>query len=389
MAEMQSDNSNRLKPDFGSQEEAMQSYFKEGEKRASELGNRGPIRFKTDGSLDQSIIDAYQRCGFYVFTGVLGQEELKDVEKDVLDMLERAPVDKGAKVDAKGRPALGMGNKGLGPIWVKPLSDPLGGTDSNGGRHPVKMSEPTPGAGAPEYVLQLILGYLQYSDACLRVYAHPQLLSVVAQLNGEDFTPFNEALWFKYPGLGGSVAWHQDGTTQWDRPDFDSGTHGFNVMAQLYGCTAANGLWVVPGSHHGKADIKAMCKEAGSERLPDAVPLICEPGDVAFCNRQAVHGSFANTSEDLRVSITFGFHRRSSVLGASGNGIHSEFAVYDEERIFERSKMIAYAIDARRQRFPDEQSYHYKPFAGMEDEYRYNEEAKGKIKDYNTLDLGI
>ena len=76
--------------------------------------------------------------------------------------------------------------------------------------------------------------------------------------------------------VGASVAWHRDGVTHWDSPDWDEGTHGFNFMAQLYGCTAANGVWVVPGSHKiaGKCDIRAMVAAAGSERLPDAVLVV-------------------------------------------------------------------------------------------------------------------
>jgi ectoine hydroxylase-related dioxygenase (phytanoyl-CoA dioxygenase family) len=124
-------------------------------------------------------------------------------------------------------------------------------------------------------------------------------LQVAAAIHGPDFTPFNEALFIKQPGLGSSVAWHQDGVTHWDSPNFDQGTHGFNFMAQLYGSTAANGLWLVPGTHkHGKLDIKAMADEAGTDRLPDAVPMLCDAGDVGICNRQTLHGSFANTSPD-------------------------------------------------------------------------------------------
>lgn len=386
MAEMRSE---VVRTDYGPHEGAMQAYLAGGERRALALGNRGPIRFDASGSLDRSILDAYWRHGFYVFTGVLGEAELTDIERDVMEMLARAPLHRGSKVDAQGRRALGVGHEAPNLVWVRPLSDPTGGTDRSAGRHPVKMFEPAPPPDAPEHVLQLILGSLQFSDACLRLYGHPQLLAVAAAINGEDFTPFNEAVWIKHPGLGGSVAWHQDGTTQWDRPDFDRGTHGFNFMAQLYGCTAANGLWVVPGSHTGKCDIKAMCEKAGSERLPDAVPLICEPGDVAICNRQAVHGSFANTSPNVRVTINFGFHRRASVLGATGNGIHSAKAVYDDARIRERSRLIAYAIDARKQRFPDEEPFAYQPFAGLEDQYRYDAAAKAGLKDYNLLDLGI
>jgi ectoine hydroxylase-related dioxygenase (phytanoyl-CoA dioxygenase family) len=146
----------------------------------------------------------------------------------------------------------------------------------------------------------------------------------------------------------------------------------------------------VPGSHRtGKADIKAMVEAAGSDRLPDAVPLICAAGDVAICNRQAIHGSFANTSDDVRVTINFGFHRRASVLGVTSGGVHNPVAEYDDARIRERSRLILYAIDARRQRFPRETSYRYVPLAGQEARYRWTPAAKADIKDYNLLDLGI
>ena len=375
--------------DYGPHEPAMARYRSEGEERAQSLGNRGPIRFAETGNLDSTILEAYSRCGFYIFEGVLEVDELEDIERDVADMLERAPVAKDATVDRKGRPALGVGCEARNISWVRPLSDPMGGTDRAYGRHPAKMTVPVPPKEAPEYVMQLVLGSLQFSDACLRVYGHPQLLAVAEAINGEDFTPFNEAVWIKHPGLGSSVAWHQDGWTHWDRPDLDEGTHGFNFMAQLYGCTAANGLWVVPGSHRRKADIKAMVEAAGSDRLPEAVPAICNPGDVVICSRQAIHGSFANTSPDMRVTINFGFHRRKSVLGVKSGGVHSPVAVYDEDYIRQRSRLIMYAIDARRQRFPHEKPYVYKPFAGQEDSYFWTSDAKADLKDYNLQDLGI
>ena len=202
--------------------------------------------------------------------------------------------------------------------------------------------------------------------------------------------PFNEAVWIKHPGLGGPVAWHQDGWTHWDSADLDSGSHGFNYMAQLYGCTAANGLWVVPGSHRrGKVDIKAMVAAAGSDRLPDAVPIICAPGDVAITNRQALHGSFANTSKDWRVTVNMGFHRRRSVLGVEGGGVHNAHGIYDAARIAERAKMIGYGIDARRQRFPAEIPFVYRPHAPAGVSYAWTAASKAAIKDYNLLDLSI
>ncbi len=376
--------------DYGSEQAAMAAYLRAGEARARTLGNRGPIRFNADGSLTAEIVEAYWRVGFYVFTGVLGADELADIEADIVSILERAPITEGAPFDAQGRPALGADCAAPTLFWSRPLGDPWGGTDAANGRHPARMFEPTPPAHAPDKVLTLILGSLQFSEACLRVYGHPQLLAVAAAINGADFTPFNEALFIKQPGLGASVAWHQDGVTHWDSPLFDQGSHGFNFMGQLYGCTAANGVWVVPGSHkRGKLDIKALVEAAGSDRLPAAVPMIADPGDVIICNRQTLHGSFANTSARPRVTVNFGFHRRASVLGVTAGGVHNARATYDDTRIHARSRVIGLAIDARRQRFPHETSFVYQPFVGRADDYPWNDAARASLKDYNLLDLSI
>jgi hypothetical protein len=377
--------------DDDAQARAMRDYLREGEARAMALGNRGPIRFDAHGRVHPDILEAYRRCGFYVFEGVLPKDELADIERDIRDnVLERLPVRRGASVDARGRPAIGVDSEAPTLFWSKPLADPFGGTTLANGRHPVKMHEPTAAAGAPEEIVYLILGSLQFSEAHLRVYGHPGLLAVAAAVNGEDFVPFNEALFIKAPGLGASVAWHRDGVTHWDAPDWDEGTHGFNFMAQLYGCTPANGVWVLPGSHAlRRVDIRAMCAAAGSDRLPDAVPIVCAPGDVAITNRQAVHGSFANTSPDWRLTLNLGFHRRRSVLGVQGGGIHAAPAVFDEARIRERARVIGYGIDARRQQYPDETPFVYRPHAQAGLAYRWDDAARATMKDYNRLDLSI
>ena len=379
------------KPTASDPAAAMPAYLADGERRALALGNRGPIRFLADGSLDPAIVEVYWRCGFYVFEGVLGEQELADIDADLRQLLDRLPVDRDASVDRHGRPAIGVGHRGAALFWSRPLGDPAGGTGFANGRHPVRMFEPDAAADAPSDIVYMILGSLQFSEAALRVYGHPQLLAVAAAINGEDFVPFNEALFIKQPGLGASVAWHQDGVTHWDSPDLDAGTHGFNFMAQPYGCTAANGVWVVPGSHaKGRVDIRALAEAAGSDRLPDAVPILCRPGDVAMTNRQVVHGSFANTSTDLRITINMGFHRRRSVLGVRSPGsLHAEGGRYDEARIRERARLIGYGIDARRQRYPDEVGFDYQPHRQTGEVWRWDAAARDSIRDYNRLDLSI
>ncbi len=376
--------------DYGGEEAAMQAYLAEGEAKALALPNRGPIRFDASGAVHSEILDAYWRYGFYVFEGVYAAAELAEIEADFLALRERLPVAKDSPVDASGRPALASGLESHTLFWSKPLGDPFGGTKFGNGRHPVKMIEPTPAADAPEEVVYLILGSLQFSDAVLRAYAHPGLLAVAAAVNGEDFVPYTDALFIKEPGLGASVAWHQDGVTHWDSPAWDQGSHGFNFMGQLYGCTPANGVWVVPGSHKvGRIDIVAKVAEAGTERLPDAVPMVCAPGDCVISNRQLLHGSFANTSEDWRVTLNAGFHRRSAVLGVQGGGILGFDRVYDEAHIHKRSAAIGYAIDARRQHFPDETPHVYRPFEEAGESYRWDDAGRAAMVDYNLLDMGV
>lgn len=368
----------------------MLSYFRDGESRAKALPNRGPIRFDDQGRLAEDIVDAYRRYGFYIFEDVISAEELADIETDLHAILDRLPVERDSAVDRSGRPALAAGCTAPTLFWSRPLGDPFGGTEQAAGRHPVKMTEPEPAIDAPNEIVYLILGSLQFSEACLRLYGHPQLLRAAATINGEDFTPFNEAIFIKKPGEGASVAWHQDGVTHWNSPEWNPDIHGFNFMAQLYGCTAANAVWIVPGSHQlGRIDIAARVAAVGSERLEDAVPLICKPGEVAITNRQCLHGSFANTSADWRVTINFGFHRRASVLGVQGGGLHNAPAVYDAERIRKRARMIGYAISARHQRFPDETPFMYQPHVQSGEQFEWDSTMMAQLIDYNLLDLSI
>ena len=379
-------------PTWAEHAAGMAAYCREGERRARALGNRGPIRLNADGALDDAILEAYWRHGFYVFENVIGADELAALNQDMEDVLARAPATPGAEVDADGRPAAGVGFEQPTFTFIKPLADPWGGTSQLGGRHPARMVEPTPPDGAPDAVVHMVHGMCQTMPSALRLYGHPQLLAIAENLNGADFTPFNDAIFIKAPGLGGSVAWHQDGLTHWDAPNWDAGIHGFNFQVQLHRTTPGNCLWVMPGTHQlGKLDIKGMvAANGGSERLPGAVPLLCAPGDVTLVNRQALHCSFANTSDALRISITFGFHRRASVLGVTGKLTQTTATVYDEARVFARSAVIAVAIDARRQHFLDETPYVYQPFAGLEDDYRFGPDAFQRvIKNYNLLDLGI
>ncbi len=360
------------------------AYLKQGEKRAFELGNRGPIELDHSGRLAPHILDAYWKHSFYVFEGAIEAKEMHQLVTEFEDLLDRAPVNSEAIVDRHGRPAVGLDHKVPCFRFAKPLSDPHGGTDAIGGRYEVKMIEPDAPVDAPDEVLLQVHGTFYFMDSTLLLYGHPKLLAVAEQINGPDFVPFTDTIWIKHGGLGASVAWHQDGTTLWNDPDQDRGTHGFNFMVNLYATNAENALWIVPGTHDsGKLDIKSrVTANDNSIELPDAVPMLCSPGDVAICNRQMLHGSFANTSADMRATFVFGFHRRASVLKSHD----FENVPYDVARVIDRSRVIKLATAARAEAFPDEKPYVYQPLVNENIQWGSNRE---QLRDYNTKDLFI
>jgi hypothetical protein len=371
-------------------ERAMSEYGRRAEARAHALGNRGPIRTGADGRLLPEIVESYWTHGFYVFQGVVGPEELAELRADIDALLSRAPVAPDATVDREGRPVAAHGILKPPYRWGRPLSDQYGGTDRNNGRHPAAMLQPKPAADAPDWTVEFIDGNLYLSEAALRLYGHPGLLAVAASILGDDFVPYNEVTFVKEPGLGPSVAWHQDGTTHWSAPDWDEGAHGFNFMTQLYPSTAANGVWVLPGSHkQGRADIKRLVAESGSDRIAGAVPMLCDAGDTIVTNRQLLHGSFANSSPDRRVTLNEGFFPRKRVLNVTTRRLTGQVQTYDQARIDARSRLIQIAIDARRQRFPGETPHVYRPLAGREDENRWTEATRAALKNYNQLDMFI
>lgn len=370
---------------------SMAEYIHAGTERAYAIGNRGPIRLDANGKLEQDILDAYWKHGFYIFEDIVGTEELEELRSEVEWMLDRAPTGPKGTVDAKGRPAFGQQFTRPCYRYARPLSDPLGGTSKNKGRHPAKMNEATPTANAPAWTVQNLHGNLQLMDSTLVLYGHPGLLAVAEAVLGEDFVPYNEVTFIKEPGLGPSVAWHQDGTTHWESDDWDHGAHGFNFMTQLYPSTAANCVWILPGSHkEGRVDIRGMVADAGSDQIEGAIPLLCKSGDAFILNRQVLHGSFANTSVERRVTLNAGFFPRKRVMDVTVEHLDGRVVTFDEAHIHQRSRMIAIGIDARRQRFPNETPYRYAPLAGQENENHWNETTRETVvKNYNLRDMYV
>ena len=157
---------------YGDDSKDMKNYLLEGEKAALAMNNRGPISFDAQGNLAASIRNAYSENGFYIFEGVLNKDELDDIKVDLDKMRSNFPIHPESSVDINGEPALGVDSKALTLVWSKPLGDPLGGTDLANGRHQIKMFEPKAAEDSPVASPFILLGSLQFSEACLRTYAH-------------------------------------------------------------------------------------------------------------------------------------------------------------------------------------------------------------------------
>ena len=65
--------------DYGKHQQAMTEYLQEGAIRAHAIPNRGEIRFGPGGNLHPDILEAYSEYGFYVFEGVVKENELVDL----------------------------------------------------------------------------------------------------------------------------------------------------------------------------------------------------------------------------------------------------------------------------------------------------------------------
>ena len=85
-----------------------------------------------------------------------------------------------------------------------------------------------------------------------------------------------------------------------------------------------------------------------------------------------------------RVNMVMGFHNRASAIGAETTNVHAfvrpgeqKPIKYTEDYVLRRARMIPLAIDARRQRYPDEVPYEYQgSYIG---EGVWNAEARAEI----------
>lgn len=317
------------------------AYYREGRARALALGNRGEMRFDKNGHLAQNILDAYHEHGFYVFTGVLSQDEIIELTRELDEILDNAPVARDKPVDRHGRPS--------------------------------KFAEYYSLAGDDPAIPYLVSHPIMMKDAALRACAHPDILKMVASVNGPDFVPYHETIHHKVSRDGPPTNWHQDGRTHWtedgvalEHPDGSGKTHGFNLSIACSSCIPENCLWIVPGSQRQWRLANNGKFPPITEQIAEAVPALMAPGDCVIVNRSSLHGAYPNKSSERRVALLLGYHKRDSAIDAETTNVHAfvrpagpEPVKYSEEYVLRRARMVALAIDARRQRYPDERAYEY------------------------------
>jgi len=264
-------------------------------------------------------IEQYQEQGYLILKNWISDFEIQRMRDDVQALIEHAPKQRNADTDRNDNPVANPKDFAF--------------TDLPDGRQ----------------VLNRISRQLAHSETMRQVYGNPKLLSTVEAIYGPDFLPFAESIVIKMPEDGAPFPWHQDG-------QFKTGPQperGINFGIYLYPSTEQNGcLYVIPGSHKkGRINLPALIEKHG-ERLPDAVPMPAEPGDLVIHSRNLVHGSFPNTSPDLRITVYFGFHARTTVEH-----------IYAPEHIHKREAIIPHCIHERKSSglYANETPYTYRP----------------------------
>lgn len=206
--------------------------------------------------------------------------------------------------------------------------------------------------GIPYYLTYLHSNPNSFS---LRLLAHPFIGDMLTRMVGPDFVPLYESLVFKLPGNGSSVPWHRDGMA------VPGNERIFNIDIYPDYSTVANScVWVVPGSHlweNQKAN-EWIARGQDDFNLPGAVPAEMTPGDVLLHHTKVLHGSTANSSNELRRVVYF------DNRAASWNEKHHWC---DRETFEKRCLLYQYALHERKTNpYPsDDEVFDYKVPEGM------------------------
>lgn len=162
---------------------------------------------------------------------------------------------------------------------------------------------------------------LAYDTAFLEVAKNETILSMVAQLIGEDVALWNSSFFAKPADGGHETPWHQDGE-YWPIEPLATCT----VWIAIDRATPENGcLQVIPGSHHERRLRKHNSNPADDLTLnleiddseydrSKAEAIELEPGQISLHDVFLVHGSDANHSANSRRGMTLRYMPTTSVF---------------------------------------------------------------------------
>lgn len=166
-------------------------------------------------------------------------------------------------------------------------------------------------AERPDYA-DLYPDVLRAEPKFCAIAVEPKLLSILAQLMGNDIVLWTGAVFGKPAGQGKATPWHQDGEYWPIRP-----LETLTVWVALDRSTPANGcLSVVEGSHKPRklfshrrndADNITLNQEVEEEGMSAGTirDIVLEPGQVSIHDVYLVHGSNPNTSSERRAGLTY------------------------------------------------------------------------------------
>ncbi|MCZ7644717.1 MAG: phytanoyl-CoA dioxygenase family protein [Planctomycetota bacterium] len=139
--------------------------------------------------------------------------------------------------------------------------------------------------------------------------AHPAVLDRIEAILGPNLVMWAMHFWYKEPGNGKRIPWHQDGA-YWPITPVKNVTAWFALGPTF----RANGcLRLVPGSHkqmleHEKLNDKTSAFGQGlkAEHIDEskAVDVEMQPGEIVIFNEATFHGSEANVSDVARVAFS-------------------------------------------------------------------------------------
>ncbi len=138
------------------------------------------------------------------------------------------------------------------------------------------------------------------------------ILDLVEPVLGPDIVLWAMHFWYKEPGNGKRIPWHQDGAYWHMHPK-----KNVTVWVALGPTFAENGcLRIIPGTHKKTVDHDAIQDKDSwfANGLPasvidesKALNLELEPGEAVVFNESTFHGSTANTSSIARVAFSLRF----------------------------------------------------------------------------------